>query len=167
MEQLGDITKINGAAIPPTEIFTFGSPCQDLSIAGKRSGMAGERSGLFMEAIRIIKEMRNATNEQHPRIAVWENVPGAFSSNGSKDFKAVIEELVRVKEQTAVIPEPTKGKWSTTGCIMGDGYSIAWRVLCASLCLAIHNEANGKLRIMSSHRQKWREANKNYSAGFT
>ena len=133
MKHLGDITKINGAEIDPVDIITFGSPCQDLSVAGKRAGLAGERSGLFMEAIRIIKEMRNTyaeTNEPiRPRFAVWENVPGAFSSNKGEDFRAVLEEICRVKDETVIIPGPPKGKWNTVGAIMGNGWSIAWRVL--------------------------------------
>ena len=133
MKHLGDITKINGAEIEPVDIITFGSPCQDLSVAGKRAGLAGERSGLFMEAVRIIKEMRNTydgTNEPiRPRFAVWENVPGAFSSNKGEDFRVVLEEICRVKDETVVIPGPPKGKWNTVGAIMGNGYSIAWRVL--------------------------------------
>jgi DNA (cytosine-5)-methyltransferase 1 len=133
MKHLGDITKINGAEIAPVDIITFGSPCQDLSVAGKRAGLAGERSGLFMEAIRIIKEMRSTyegTNEPiRPRFAVWENVPGAFSSNKGEDFRAVLEELCKVSDKTVTIPRPTKGKWNTFGAIMGDGWSIAWRVL--------------------------------------
>ena len=133
MKHLGDITQINGAEIEPVDIITFGSPCQDLSVAGKRAGLAGERSGLFMEAVRIIKEMRNTyagTNEPiRPRFAVWENVPGAFSSNKGEDFRAVLEEICRVKDETVVIPRPPKGKWSTVGAIMGNGYSVAWRIL--------------------------------------
>jgi DNA (cytosine-5)-methyltransferase 1 len=133
MKHLGDITKINGAEIEPVDVITFGSPCQDLSVAGKRAGLAGERSGLFMEAVRIIKEMRSTyegTNEPiRPRFAVWENVPGAFSSNKGEDFRAVLEETARVADKTVTIPRPTKGKWNTFGAIMGDGWSIAWRVL--------------------------------------
>lgn len=127
MKHLGDITKINGAIAEPVDCLTFGSPCQDLSIAGKRAGLAGERSGLFMEATRIIKEMRSKTNGRYPAFAVWENVVGAFSSNNGEDFRAVLEELARCVEPGAVIPGPVKGKWAKAGCIAGDGWSIAWR----------------------------------------
>lgn len=131
MKHLGDITKISGSEIEPVDVITFGSPCQDLSVAGKQVGLSGERSGLFMEAIRIIKEMRRKTNGKYPRYAVWENVPGAFSSNNGEDFRTVLEELCKVKDDTAVIPRPTanKGKWRTAGIILADGYSLAWRVL--------------------------------------
>ena len=106
MLHLGDITCINGANIDPVDIITFGSPCQDLSVAGKRAGLDGERSGLFMEAIRIIKEMRGATNGKQPRFALWENVPGAFSSNQCEDFRVVLEEFCKIKDRNAVIPRP-------------------------------------------------------------
>ena len=136
MKQVGDITKLNGAELEPVDIITGGSPCQDLSVAGKRAGLAGARSGLFMEQIRIVREMRNAdkhtgkTNEFiRPRFMVWENVPGAFSSNKGEDFRAVLEETARIADETVTIPRPTKDKWNTVGCIMGDGYSIAWRIL--------------------------------------
>lgn len=110
-------------------MITFGSPCQDLSVAGKRAGLAGERSGLFMEAVRIIKEMREATNGQYPQYAVWENVPGAFSSNKGEDFRAVLEELARIKETGISIPGPDKSKWAKAGLITGDDWSIAWRTM--------------------------------------
>lgn len=131
MKHLGDITKIDGSAITPVDVITFGSPCQDLSVAGKRAGLDGERSGLFLEAIRIIKEMRRKTNGKYPRYAVWENVPGAFSSNKGEDFRTVLEEFCKIKDSTAVIPRPTNGggRWRTAGLILADGYSIAWRVL--------------------------------------
>ena len=134
VKQLGDITKINGGEIEPVDIIAGGSPCQDLSVAGKREGLDGERSGLFMEQIRIIKEMRNATitrSDEHirPRYAVWENVPGAFSSNKGEDFRIVLEEFCKVADKTAYVPRSSEGKWNTCGCIVGDGYSIAWRVL--------------------------------------
>lgn len=130
LQHLGDITKIDGAKIEPVEIITFGSPCQDLSVAGKQAGLKGDRSGLFMEAVRIIKEMRRKTNGEYPRFAVWENVPGAFSSNSREDFRVVLEELCKIKDETAYVPRPTgKGKWEKAGLIMGEGYSIAWRVL--------------------------------------
>lgn len=134
VKQLGDITKINGGEIEPVDIIAGGSPCQDLSVAGKREGLDGERSGLFMEQIRIIKEMRNAAitrSDEHirPRYAVWENVPGAFSSNKGEDFRIVLEEFCKVADKAAYVPRPSEGKWNTCGCIVGDGYSIAWRVL--------------------------------------
>ncbi len=129
MIHLGDITKIKGDNIPPVDVITFGSPCQDLSIAGKRAGLSGERSGLFMEAVRIIKEMREATNGQYPKYAVWENVPGAFSSNKGEDFRAVLEELARIKEAGISIPGPDKSKWAKAGLITGNDWSIAWRTM--------------------------------------
>lgn len=131
MKHLGDITKIHGDKIEPVDCITFGSPCQDLSIAGCRAGLAGERSGLFMEAVRIIKEMRSNTNGLYPTFAVWENVPGAFSSNGREDFRAVLEELARVEQPDASIPRPPRGggRWSKAGAIAGNGWSLAWRQL--------------------------------------
>lgn len=130
MKHLGDITKIHGDQIEPVDCITFGSPCQDLSIAGRRAGLAGERSGLFMEAVRIIKEMRSSTNGLYPTFAIWENVPGAFSSNGGEDFRAVLEELARVEQPDASIPRPPRGgRWSKAGAIAGNGWSLAWRQL--------------------------------------
>lgn len=125
MKHLGDITLIHGDEIEPVDCIIGGSPCQDLSVAGKRAGLSGERSGLFMEQIRIVKEMRNRYGK--PRYMVWENVPGAFSSNNGEDFRAVLEEITKIADETAVIPRPPKGKWSCAGCIMGDGWSVAWR----------------------------------------
>lgn len=128
MKQLGDVTKINGAEIEPVDVITFGSPCQDLSVAGRQLGIhEGERSNLFFEAIRIIKEMRGATNGEHPRFAVWENVPGAFSSNKGADFRAVLQAFCEVGGEAVPVPEPPKGKWGGAGCIVGTGYSVAWR----------------------------------------
>jgi DNA (cytosine-5)-methyltransferase 1 len=129
MKHLGDITLIDGSKIEPVDVITFGSPCQDLSIAGKRAGLAGQRSGLFMEAVRIIKQMQEATNGEYPKYAVWENVPGAFSSNKGKDFLAVLEELIRIKEPTISLPEPPKSKWSKAGKVSGSGWSLAWRTM--------------------------------------
>lgn len=130
MIHLGDITKIHGDEIEPVDCITFGSPCQDLSIAGRRAGLAGERSGLFMEAVRIIKEMRPSTNGLCPTFAIWENVPGAFSSNNGEDFRAVLEELARIGQPNAVIPRPPRGgRWSKAGAIAGNGWSLAWRQL--------------------------------------
>ena len=125
MIHLGDITKIEQA--PFVDCITFGSPCQDLSIAGKRKGLKGERSGLFMQAVRIIKEMRIRSGGVCPTFAVWENVPGAFSSNGGEDFRIVLEELARISEADACIPGFEKGKWPKAGYIAGDHFSIAWR----------------------------------------
>ena len=136
MKHLGDINKLNGADLEPVTIITGGSPCQDMSIAGKREGLDGSRSNLFREQIRIIKEMRESdraagrTGTQiRPRYMVWENVPGAFSSNKGKDFQAVLQEIVSITDEESNVPLPPKGKWQTAGCIMGDHFTIAWRVL--------------------------------------
>lgn len=133
MKHLGDICKINGAEIEPVDCITGGSPCQDLSIAGKRAGLSGERSGLFMEQVRIVKEMRErdrrngrAGDMVRPRFLVWENVPGAFSSNGGEDFQSVLEEIIHIAEPTVSVPR-FEGKWTKAGAIDGDGWSIAWR----------------------------------------
>ena len=137
MKHLGDITKIDGARIEPVDVITGGSPCQDLSIAGKRAGLAGARSGLFMEQIRIVKEMRQESERTNqlvrPRFMVWENVPGAFSSNGGRDFAAVLEEIIRIAEPEAPnIEVPEKG-WPTWG-----GY---------------HDEVGGRWRMVRQQRQ--------------
>lgn len=167
MKHYGDISKINGAELEPVDLITGGSPCQSLSQAGKRDGMSKKclscghlvlateesdicpecggvmaytRSGLFMEQIRIIKEMREADELRQlrmrgtvehirPRFMLWENVTGAFTSNKGEDFRAVLEETARIVDKTAIIPRPPKGKWNNAGLIMADGYSIAWRVL--------------------------------------
>lgn len=130
MKHLGDVTKIKGSEIEPVDIITFGSPCQDLSVAGKGAGLGGERSGLFHEAIRIVKEMRDATGI-YPRELVWENVPGAKSSNKGFDFLAVLQAFCSIKDSNAHVPEPERkaGKlvWSDAGLIVGDGYSVEWR----------------------------------------
>ena len=136
MKHLGDISKIHGGEIEPVDIITFGSPCQDLSVAGKRAGLKHEangdeettRSGLFMEAVRIIKEMRQATNGKYPRFALWENVPGAFSSNKGEDFRIVCEELIKIVEPAAFMPSVPKGGWSYADSYVGDGWSLAYRV---------------------------------------
>ena len=127
MKHYGDVSALNGADLPPVDIITFGSPCQDMSIAGKRSGLDGSRSSLFYEAVRIIKEMRCATDGRYPRFAVWENVPGAFSSNKGEDFRAVLESLCRIKDETVSVPRSEK--WTNAGEILADGFSLAWRVL--------------------------------------
>lgn len=131
MKHLGDITKINGAEIAPVDVIIGGSPCQDLSVAGKRAGLAGARSGLFMEQIRVVKEMRNATNGNRPRFMVWENVPGAFSSNKGGDFAAVLEETIRVVEPEAPCVDVPERGWPTWGQYrdVGGRWSVAWRVL--------------------------------------
>ena len=148
MKHYLNVCDVNGAEVEPVDVITFGSPCQDLSVAGKRAGLKHEsngddettRSGLFMEAVRIIKEMRkedefrqlrSGRTNQHirPRFAVWENVPGAFSSNKGEDFRVVLDELARIKEAEISIPMPEKGKWKQSGEIVGDGWSIAWRTL--------------------------------------
>lgn len=132
MKHYGDVSKLNGGDLEPVDIITFGSPCQDLSIAGKRSGLDGARSGLFREAIRIITEMRCKTNGRYPRWAVWENVPGALSSANGLDFREVLESLIRIKDKSADVPMPDNGKWLPAGEILGDDYSLAWRILDAS-----------------------------------
>ena len=136
VKHYGDISKLNGAELPPVDIITFGSPCQSVSIAGRRDGIkhtahgddTTTRSGLFFEAIRIIKEMRCATNDQYPRYIVFENVSGLYSSSGGEDFRTVLEEICSIKEADVHIPRPAK-KWHYAGEIVGDGYSVAWRTL--------------------------------------
>ena len=153
MKHFGDITKIDGHNVPIMDIVCGGSPCQDLSVAGLRKGLQHSalgddevtRSGLFMEQVRVFKEMRDECIRQirmrgadvdvrsiRPRFFVWENVPGALSSPGKsnrgEDFRCVLEEVCRVADKDATVPMPKKGKWSSSGCIMGDGYSVAWRV---------------------------------------
>jgi DNA (cytosine-5)-methyltransferase 1 len=129
MKHYGDINTLNGAELQPVDIITFGSPCTDMSIAGKRAGLGGEQSVLFYEAIRIIKEMRNKTNGQYPRYAVWENVPGTFSSNKGKDFKTVLETIISIKEQNTSVPLPEKGQWAYADIYLGDGWSVAYRTI--------------------------------------
>jgi DNA (cytosine-5)-methyltransferase 1 len=125
MEHVGDITMLDGAKLPPVDIITFGSPCQDLSVAGKRAGLGGERSGLFTEAIRIIDEMRRATNGKYPRYALWENVPGALSSGNPRgsDFQAVLEAFAKTE-----VPMPVSNKWANAGMVRGGDVDLAWCV---------------------------------------
>ena len=129
VKHYGDVSAISGADLPPVDIITFGSPCQDMSIAGKRDGLDGSRSSLFYEAIRIVKEMRCKTNGEKPRFIVWENVPGAFSSNKGQDFKAVLEAVIGVKEPSTSVPAPEKKGWPDADYYVGDGWSVAYRVL--------------------------------------
>ncbi len=136
MKHLGDIGYVKGDKIDPVTIISGGSPCQDMSIAGQRAGLDGDRSGLFRQQIRIVKEMRNSDIKKgrtgkdiRPRFMVWENVPGAFSSNRGGDFRAVLQEIAGIADETAAVPFPPKNKWAEAGCIMGDTFSIAWRTL--------------------------------------
>lgn len=129
MKHYGDISQMDGGKIEPVDIITFGSPCTDMSVAGRRAGLEGQQSVLFYQAIRIIKEMRCATNGRYPRYCVWENVPGAFSSNGGEDFKAVLEAVINVAEPEAQVPMPEKNRWPYADCYMGDGWSVAYRAL--------------------------------------
>lgn len=129
VKHLGDISTVDGAKMDPVDIITFGSPCTDMSVAGKRAGLDGQQSCLFYQAIRIVKEMRCATNGRYPRFIVWENVPGAFSSNQGADFKAVLEAVCSVKGEDISVPEPPRGKWAGAGEIVGDGFSVAYRQL--------------------------------------
>ena len=149
MVHVGDITKLNGAELPPVNIICGGSPCQDLSVAGARAGLAGARSGLFMEQVRLTKEMRNADElrgrtavDIRPRFLVWENVPGAFSSGTPKgeDFRCVLEEIVRIKISGISILRPYPWPWQPAGrIVLGVEFSLAWRCLDAQLCEASHN----------------------------
>ena len=127
VKHYGDISTLDGGELPPVDIITFGSPCQDMSVAGKREGLGASRSGLFYEAVRIVKEMREKTNGEKPRYIVWENVPGAFSSNKGEDFRCVLEEICSIKEAGIHIPEYKK--WTQAGEIVGDGFSVCWRTL--------------------------------------
>lgn len=138
MKHYGDITKLHGYDLPVVDVITGGSPCQDLSVAGLRGGLSAERSGLFMDQVRIVKEMRERDRADgrtgqfiRPRYMVWENVPGAFSSNHGADFQAVLTEIVKIAEPNAPdVPMPNKGKWSKSGCVYDEmgRWSIAWRV---------------------------------------
>ncbi|MDO4549589.1 MAG: DNA cytosine methyltransferase, partial [Clostridia bacterium] len=137
MKRYGDICMLDGAKLEPVDVITGGFPCQSCSIAGKREGIKHKargddettRSGLFYEAVRVIREMRSETNGRYPRYFVAENVPGLFSSAGGEDFRAVLEEICKIKDSEVVIPRPAKNKWSDAGLILGDGYTVAWRVL--------------------------------------
>ena len=143
MTHMGDITKLHGENLPVVDIIAGGSPCQDLSVAGRREGLAGVRSGLFLEQIRIVKEMRKQEERRQrssgrradvpvrPRYMVWENVPGAFSSGGPKgaDFKRVLEEVCGISEESVSLPGPPDGAWTPAGIILGQEFSVAWRVL--------------------------------------
>ena len=136
IKHLGNILNIDGKEIPNVDIVTAGSPCQDLSIAGNRAGLSGERSSLFMEMIRVVKEMKENDRKQgrsdmqiRPRILFWENVPGVFSSNKGEDFRRILEEICKIKDETISIPMPPKEKWQKSGCIVGEDFSLAWRVL--------------------------------------
>ena len=129
MKHYGDISQMDGGKIEPVDIITFGSPCTDMSVAGRRAGLEGQQSVLFYQAIRIIKEMRQKTNGKYPRYIVWENVPGAFSSNKGEDFKAVLEAVIGIVQPDTQVPTPEKNRWPYADCYMGDGWSVAYRVL--------------------------------------
>ena len=129
MKHYGNISAMDGGKIEPVDIITFGSPCQDMSVAGRRDGLDGKRSSLFYEAVRIIKEMRCATGGRYPRYIVWENVPGAFSSNKGEDFKAVLEAVIGIAEPNAEVPMPEKARWPYADLYLGDGWSVAYRTL--------------------------------------
>ena len=129
MKHYGNISAMDGGKIEPVDIITFGSPCQDMSVAGRRDGLDGSRSSLFYEAVRIIKEMRCATDGKYPRWICWENVPGAFSSNKGEDFKAVLEAVIGIAEPNAEVPMPEKARWPYADLYMGDGWSVAYRTL--------------------------------------
>ena len=126
MKHYGNVSEMDGGKVEPVDIITFGSPCQDMSIAGKRAGLEGSRSNLFYEAVRIVKEMRCETDGKYPRYIVWENVSGAFSSNKGEDFRCVLESVCRIADETVSVPSVKK--WQSAGSIVGDGYSVAWRV---------------------------------------
>ena len=171
----GDVSKLNGAGLEPVDVITFGSPCQDMSLAGKRAGLDGARSGLFFQAVRIIKEMRAKYGK--PRYAVWENVRGALSSAGGEDFRRVLEELCRVKDDAADVPRPKK--WQSAGLIWGNGYSVAWRVLDAQywgvpqrrkriyLVADLDGDSAGKVLFdsegVSGHSEKMQAARKDFA----
>jgi len=129
VKHYGDVSALDGAKLEPVDVISFGSPCQDMSVAGRRAGLDGARSGLFHQAIRIIREMREATHGEKPRFIVWENVPGAFSSNHGQDFKAVLDAVIGIKEPWAEVPPPDKGRWRHADLFLGDGWSVAYRVL--------------------------------------
>lgn len=184
MKHYGDISKLSGGKLPPVDIITFGSPCQDMSIAGKRAGLGGSRSNLFYEALRVIDEMRNETNGRYPRYIVWENVPGAFSSNKGEDFKAVLEGICRLKDKRFSVPRPAK--WSKAGEILADSFSLAWRTLDAQywgvpqrrkriyLVADLDGRSAGKILFKSESlsgytepcRRPWQTAARTFAAGF-
>lgn len=129
LTHVGDVTEVNGADVDAVDVITFGSPCQDPSVAGKQAGLAGERSGLFFHAVRIIDQIRKATHGMFPRYAIWENVPGAFSSHKGADFATVLTTLTRIVDPSAPDMPVPEGGWPYAGCVMGEGFSLAWRVL--------------------------------------
>ena len=141
MRHLGDVSSIDGAEIEPVDIITFGSPCTDMSIAGKRAGLEGAHSSLFYQAIRIIKEMRCATNGRYPRWVCWENVVGAFSSNQGRDFKAVLDAVIGIAEPGASVPMPEKNRWPYADCYMGNGWSVAYEGAAVTLSEILQADA--------------------------
>ena len=154
MKHYGDISQMDGGKIEPVDIITFGSPCTDMSIAGRRAGLDGRQSSLFYEAIRIIKEMRCATDGKYPRWICWENVPGSYSSNKGKDFQSVLEAVIGIAEPETEVPMPEKARWPYADLYMGDGWSVAYRTLDAELCEASHNCAYVQNGIMKRKEPK-------------
>lgn len=175
MKHYGDVSKISGADLEPVDVITFGSPCQDMSLAGKRAGLDGARSGLFFQAVRIIKEMR--ARYQKPRFIVWENVRGALSSARGDDFRRVLEEICNVKKSDVSVPKPEK--WNGSGLIVGDDFSVAWRVLDAQywgvpqrrkriyLVADLDGDSAGKILFesegVSGHSEKMQAARKDFA----
>jgi DNA (cytosine-5)-methyltransferase 1 len=146
MLHLGDVSRIDGGAVPPVDIISFGSPCTDLSVAGKRRGIIeGKQSSLFYEAVRIIREMRAATNGRFPRFIIFENVQGAFNSNRGADFREILNEIAGLCGADAPVPAAEKGRWPYADILVGDGWSVAYRLVDAQKCEASHLRANAKL----------------------
>lgn len=129
VEHLGNIFDLDGAKIPPVDVLTGGSPCQNLSVTGKRDGLEGDKSSLFFQQIRVTKEMRKHTNGLQPRYEIWENVTGVLSSNGGRDFRQVLQSFINIKAPGVHVPQPPGWKWNPVGYILGNDFSVAWRTV--------------------------------------